>query len=289
MGFGLPSHPGWNDLVINEILFDPLPGEPEYIEFYNRSGKVIDPSRLFIVSVNGQTGDTGRLEWVSRVQRCIMPGDYYAITEERESVLDRYHSSDPYQIMEVTSLPSLPDDGATLLLYTREHDLIDRVDYSDDLHFDLLSGTEGISIERISPFSPSSDPGNWHSASGSSGWGTPGIENSSSASLPENGSMIYLSSKKISPDNDGYEDILTISVNVDERDAVISCIIFNEMGFPVNELASNLPAGVQNHFYWSGTYRDGSLAHRGIYIVYVRVASGNGKVDIFKRVCALVR
>ncbi len=50
-----PAQPG--DILFNEILFNPLPGDPDYLELYNTSGKVIDASRLQLVSVNDATGD----------------------------------------------------------------------------------------------------------------------------------------------------------------------------------------------------------------------------------------
>ena len=50
--FGLPEISGRGDILFNELLFNPLPGDPDYIEFYNNSGKIIDASRLYIVAVN---------------------------------------------------------------------------------------------------------------------------------------------------------------------------------------------------------------------------------------------
>ncbi|HBE41867.1 MAG TPA: hypothetical protein DDW27_11805, partial [Bacteroidales bacterium] len=54
--FGLPEPPEKKDLVFNELLFNPLPDNPDYIEFFNLSEKVLDASELFLASVNDQTG-----------------------------------------------------------------------------------------------------------------------------------------------------------------------------------------------------------------------------------------
>ncbi len=56
--FGLPEQAGSREIVFNEILFNPFPEEPDFIEFYNCSEKVIDASRLWLASVNAETGDT---------------------------------------------------------------------------------------------------------------------------------------------------------------------------------------------------------------------------------------
>ena len=40
--FGIPQNLVTNDLVINEILFNPKTGGYDFIELYNRSNKIID-------------------------------------------------------------------------------------------------------------------------------------------------------------------------------------------------------------------------------------------------------
>ncbi len=45
--FGLPEPPLAGEVLINEILFDPLPQCSDYLELYNSSEKVIDLSQLF--------------------------------------------------------------------------------------------------------------------------------------------------------------------------------------------------------------------------------------------------
>lgn len=288
LGFGIPLRSEFNDMVINEILFDALPWESEYIELFNRSEKVIDINDLFFARVNLETGDTSMPAWLSDSHRCIMPGDYWVSASDRESILSNYSSSDPYSIFE-GELPGLPDDGGILLLFNREHTLIDRVEYSSDMHFDLLSSTEGVSLERINPGVPSDYHDNWHSASGSSGWGTPGILNSVTFTGGATESVLSLSSGTISPDNDGFEDILGISINVEEEGVVIQCLIFNDMGRCVRTLAGNTTAGIMNEFFWDALTDDGRVVQRGIYIIYVKLTGQNGYLRQFKKVCAVLR
>ena len=72
--FGLsePAEPG--DILFNELLFNPLPGDPDYLEFYNSSEKILDASRLELVSVNDDSGDTSQICLVSEKHKCILPG-----------------------------------------------------------------------------------------------------------------------------------------------------------------------------------------------------------------------
>lgn len=288
MGTGLTATPGWNDIVFNEILFHPLSGEAEYIEIFNSSDMVVDPSSLFLVSLNEQSGDTGKPVRLSSIHRSLMPGDYYTVTSDRESILRCYPDSYKWLIYELSGLPSLPDKGGTLLLLTSAFELVDRLVYNENMHLDILSGAAGVALERINPSAPSSESSSWHSAAGTSGWGTPGSVNSMFIADPGGGKGMRLSSSRVSPDNDGFEDIIQVTVTTDLPGVVITCIIFNEAGIPVRHLAENLTGSGNDHFYWDGTDDSGITVLRGLYIVYARLTGMNGKIQSFKKVCAVI-
>src|SRR6187402_836771 len=50
---GLPADAALSEMVINEILFNPKSGGYDYVEFYNRSDKIIDANKLYIANRNG--------------------------------------------------------------------------------------------------------------------------------------------------------------------------------------------------------------------------------------------
>lgn len=289
MGTGFASLPDPGDIVINEILFDPLPGEAEYIEFYNNSALVIDPAALFISSLNEQSGDTGKPLWLSSVHRSLMPGAYYAITTDRSSVLSSYPGSGRSTVFEIPALPSLPDGGGTLLLFSRNCNLTDKVSYNADMHSDILSGLSGISLEKIFPSAPSHATSSWHSAAGTAGWGTPGIINSVFMDHPVEAGEIILSSTRISPDNDGFEDILQITVISELPDVVIDCTIFSDRGIPLRRLAQNLTGTGRDIFYWDGKDEDGKTVERGLYILFFNLSGMDGRTSRFRKVCSVIR
>ena len=103
-----------------------------------------------------------------------MPHSYYAITTDSKRITERYFSSDPEYIFETGNLPSMSDDHGHLILFNSELDRIDEVFYNEKMHYQLLSGFEGIALEKTGPCLKSAEAVNWHSASESSGWGTPG-------------------------------------------------------------------------------------------------------------------
>ena len=50
--FGLPQRADSFDMVVNEILFNPLPAGVDYVELYNRSNKIIDLGKIYIANRN---------------------------------------------------------------------------------------------------------------------------------------------------------------------------------------------------------------------------------------------
>ena len=82
---------------------------------------------------------------------------------------------------------------------------------------------------------------------------------------------ILFSSGKISPDNDGYEDVLVIDINFPGIGNVVSVTIFDESGNFIRKLSENYFAGRGGALTWDGTSADGSLVNRGIYIFLIEM------------------
>jgi len=186
-------------------------------------------------------------------------------------------------------MPSMPDDRGHLLILNRELEVIDEVIYSEEMHYPLLAGSEGISLEKIRPEAGSAVSMNWHSASESSGWGTPGRQNSVFSRLPEADDKIMFSSGRISPNNDGYEDVLVIDMNLEGPGNVVTVSVFDETGGFVRRIAENMLAGNHAAVVWDGTYKNGSLVDTGIYIILIELYNDRGKTKAWKKVCTVVR
>lgn len=287
--FGLTEYPGKDDIVFNELLFNPLPDNPDFIELFNRSEKIIDASELSIASINESNGTTSDARQVSTEQRCIIPGTYYTITTDRSKVISGFSSSIPENIFNVSSLPSMPDDKGHLLLLNRYLDKIDEVIYNKKMHYSLLSGYEGISLEKIRPDLSSVESGNWHSASEDSGWGTPGAQNSVFSEVLPGNDKVVLSSPKISPDNDGFEDVLVIDLVTGDPGSMVTVTLFDETGSYIRKIVGNYLAGSETSLVWDGTAEDGTLVNTGIYIVLIEMYNDKGKREKWKKVCAVVR
>ena len=286
--FGLPEASSHGDLLFNELLFNPFPGDPDYLELFNNSESILDASRLQVVSVN-ESSDTSKVYVLSDEPVCILPGSYYAITSDRFRVTDRYFSTDPEFLFETSSFPPMSDNEGHLILFNKELDLIDEVVYNKSMHYSLLSDDEGIALEKTGPHNKSGELINWHSASEISGWGTPGAPNSVYDELRVSEDKVVLSSSRITPDNDGNEDVLAIQFNLTGNGNVISLSIFDETGSYVRKIASNMLMGPEGSLIWDGTASDGSPVRNGIYVILISLYDDSGKTGRWKKVCTVIR
>jgi hypothetical protein len=286
--FALPERVTPGDIRFNEILFDPWPDEHDFVEFVNVSDHCIDASTLLLVSQNPSTLSQSASYALSAEPRCILPGAYYAVTIDRQLLLDRFKSSDGSRINEVSSLPSLPEDGAKVFLYSRQLDLIDMMSYDKSMHFSLLTQTEGVSLEKVTPGGDSDNRQNWHSASSSAGWATPGTVNSIAAEVVPSGAGITLSGRRLTPDSDGIDDFIEIHFTSPSAENMITISIFDEKGYPVRKLVDNAYTGYEATYHWDGTADNGSLLPTGLYIVLVSYFDSSGKASTWKRAVALL-
>ncbi|MGB8490688.1 MAG: lamin tail domain-containing protein [Bacteroidales bacterium] len=286
--FGIPEKASKGDIVFNELLFNPLPGEPDYIEFYNASGKIIDASGLRVASVNDATTDTSSLIRLPEEARCIMPGNYYVVTTDKTKVTERFFLSADENIFEISSLPSMPDDNGHLLLFNRELVIIDEVIYDEEMQYSLLQDPEGIALEKVRPANSPAGSSSWHTASEASGWGTPGCVNSVYVKEPASDDRVTLSSTRITPDYDGNEDILVIDLKFEGNGNVVSVDIFDETGGFVRRLTDNFLAGPEAAIIWNGTDADGDVLRTGIYVMLISVFDANGKLGRWKKVCTVI-
>jgi hypothetical protein len=183
----------------------------------------------------------------------------------------------------------MPDDRGHLVLFNRSLEMIDEVFYDAEMHYSLLAGDEGISLEKVATNGNSADKSQWHSASESAGWGTPGAPNSVLSENQTNGDKVVLSSTKITPDNDGNEDFLVINFKLEGLGSVISVDVFDETGRFVKRVADNLLAGPESSVVWNGTAADEKLVNTGIYILLISLFDDTGKTQKWKKVFTVIR
>ncbi|MEO5594213.1 MAG: lamin tail domain-containing protein [Chitinophagaceae bacterium] len=276
------------DLAINEILFNPKPGGTDYIELYNRSKSIIDVKDCYIAS-RSLNGTIGSIKQMSADNRLLFPGEYIVVTEDAFAIKKQYLAKDPAAFAVITAMPSLPDDKGDVLILNAQGKVIDELNYDAHWHFKLIGNDEGISLERIDYNKPTQDAGNWHSAATSAGYGTPGYQNSqfrSDVQLPGN---IGITPAVFSPDNDGFDDFLTINYQFPDQGYVCNITIFDANGRIVRYLIRNAVCSLQGYFRWDGLDEKNGKLPVGVYVVFSEVFNLQGKTKRLKQAVTLAR
>ncbi len=277
------------DLVINEILFNPETGGFDFLELYNRSGRVFNLADLKIGNIdNGQLGAFSEIE----KDYLIFPTELVLISENILDIQSRYLDNLLEQPILGTfvenDLPTFPDAEGGVMLLNQNGELIDRLDYSDDWHHPLLIDTDGVSLERINPNENINDQNNWHSAAATVGYATPSYENSQRAIYTASANeTVSIPKKTFSPDDDGFDDFLLIYYQLAENDYSATIMIYSSNGELVKQLAQNQLFGRQGVIKWDGTTDDGTKARMGIYIVFLEFTRPDGTVSRMKKTCVL--
>src|SRR5205807_3632003 len=140
----------------------------------------------------------------------------------------------------------------------------------------------GVALERIDPAGPSQDKNNWHSAASTSGYGTPGYKNSQYKQQDIFNATIDVAPKVFSPDNDGHDDVSTISYQVGSSGYVANIYLFDANGRMVRYLVKNALLGLKGSWNWDGLDEKGQKLPVGNYIVYSELFTLDGKKRQFK-------
>lgn len=258
--FVRPESPIQGELIVNELLVDPKTGGSDWIELYNNSNKVID---LFKVQFANYDDSIANFKKVP-IHYYLKPAQYAVIGNDSAFVKTTYPAAVTGTFIQCET-PSYNNDSGTVYLFY-DSLLLEKVAYSSKWHFPLLENTDGVALERINPNNSHNDENNWHSAAEAIGFGTPGKINSQTLNQQQQGDF-QLSSKTISPDNDGYEDFLLIHYQLLKSGMVGSIKIYDAAGRLIKQLISNELFGTSGEFKWDGTRDSGVKATLGNYIV----------------------
>lgn len=165
------------DLLINEIMADPTPSaglpDAEWVELYNRSGKVID-----LAGLRFSDGGTP----------AVLPA--YLLFPDSFVVLSTASGAAALaaltpNVLAVSGFPSLNNDADPLSLTGPGSEIIDQVTYSVNWHNDAAKRDGGWTLERINPATPCLGGENWQSCPVLPG-GTPGRRNAGFSIAPDN-------------------------------------------------------------------------------------------------------
>ncbi len=173
--FGIGRSPGFNELIITEIMADPEPsaGLPnaEYLELFNATADLISLQNLTLA--DGTSSTTLPSVNIRGGERVILT------TTGNASSLQLYGRA-----IGVSNWPSL-NNGGELISIRDGNNLIFSVEYSDQWYKDSQKSEGGFSLEMIDPTNPCGEFNNWTASIDANG-GTPGSINSVDQPNPDN-------------------------------------------------------------------------------------------------------
>lgn len=284
--FAVPSVVSEKDIVINEVLFDPYAGGVDFVEVYNRSQKVLDLKSLFLAHFDTINQSASEIEKITSSGYLFFPGEYLVLSEQEEKVKKQYNTTNARAFLNVPKLPSLNAGEGSICLKTTTA-IIDNFSYNARMHFALLTAVKGISLERVHFDRSSNDVTNWHSASSSVGFATPGYQNSEFAEGIETDETVKIDPEIFSPDEDGINDMVSIYFHLGTPGWSASILVFDSNGRLVRTLLNNQLVGTDGVYSWDGINNNREKEQTGIYIIYLKVFNLSGMIKQYKKVCVL--
>jgi hypothetical protein len=141
------GYPG-NSVIINEIMYAPASGEPEWFEIYNRSAYAVDLLQWKCRDAGGKWKE------LSQDSKLIMPGDYGIVTAHSD--FQQSYPGFKATLIVVDGFPVINNTSDSLFLSDAIDHVIEAVYFRND-----WGGETGISIERKDPNAPALGERNW--------------------------------------------------------------------------------------------------------------------------------
>ena len=241
--------------MINEVLFNPIEGDNDFVEIINRSEHPLCVRGLKLA--NYYANQPSNFKIISEQYTFLHPKEIVVLCKSKETLLYYHPDAIENQIIELESMPAFNNDQGVVVL-ALDSNTLDEFHYDENMHFDLLQEVEGISLERIN-----TENSQWHSASEQSGFSTPTLVNSQAQLLTPANEVMSISPQIITPNNDGQDDILNIQVAFPQSGYRGQLIIFNSQGFPIKTLVNNELFGTKNTYFWDGLTERAEAAKTG--------------------------
>ena len=256
----------FGDVAINEIMYAPDPGDPEWIELFNSTEAQVDLSEW---NLNGRIISTDLL---------TLPLSGYLILAADSSA---FLAAFPDVAAPVRSPEQgwgrLNNEGDTVVLRDPTDSTVDSVSYRG-----YWAEINGASLERIQPGLDGNVASSWSSCVLRSR-GTPGEANSVFVQeLP--------ASTHLAVNPNPFDNQTTIAYQLPVTTATVNLWIYDRDGRRVRKLLNAAPSGSAHTSVWDGRDDNGTRLRMGIYIIYLEALNAaEGTVFQVKKPVVLAR
>jgi len=260
LSFILPVLELENQVIINEIMYQPLSNEVEWVELFNRGTSEVNMR-------NWEIKDAVRTEGavISRESIILPPGEYIVLTGDSIKLASYYSSS--FRIAEVSGFPGLNNDEDEITVLDPAGRVSDSVEYNSS-----WGNNPGVSLERIHITSSSNDRNNWGLSTSLEG-ATPGSVNSLHVDGIHKQTTIVPQPNPFSPGRDVR--VCSITVTQPLTQSLVTMKIYNRYGRLVRELLCGEPKGSNFIIEWDGRNNNGTTMPTDIYVIYFNAISTN--------------
>lgn len=285
--FQLTRPAGPRDVLLSEVMYEPVRNAPEYVELYNPTSYPINV-KGWLLSVRNASGKEQTVN-LSGQDRVLEPGRLLVLTNNFVQQVNAYPHTPENTILHIPGLPVLPNEGGVITL---RHDSVagEKFNFTPALHHAQVTNTAGVSLERISFARSTLNADNWHSASSAAGYHTPGRKNSQQNDRPlHEASQITLVNRLITPNLDGVADYLLVGFAPSLQGTVISAYVYDSKGRLVKNLASNQLVGTNSYYRWDAVNEQGKRVNSGQYVLLVKVIDDEGRTRKLMKTIAVNR
>ncbi|MDP2208374.1 MAG: lamin tail domain-containing protein [Bacteroidota bacterium] len=156
-----------NTIAINELMYAPISGEPEWFELYNLSADTVDIRNWKISNRNSSSKYL-----ITSSQILLLPKEYLIVTKDTSLLFDKRRDI-PSKVIQSLSIPTylFSNNGDAAVLFDNRNVIIDSV-----IYLPSWGGSNGRSLERVEAALTPLDSTNWGNSLDSTG-ATPGKQN----------------------------------------------------------------------------------------------------------------
>ncbi|PKN79240.1 MAG: hypothetical protein CVU48_05825 [Candidatus Cloacimonetes bacterium HGW-Cloacimonetes-1] len=250
--------------LINEFMYDPQPGHPEWIELHVEQPYVSELDyELF-----DNAGNSGDFSLPAGA------GGYIILCNHRDIFLSAFPECAQSTVLELNAWPQLNNTGDSIILRSANA-TIDSVSYAGDSYH------RGQSLER----SNMSAPVSWRYSVDPSG-ATPGRQNS--IDIPPDVTFSGRLKLEGSPLHPISGASLRLYYQLPDATSRVSCHVYDLQGRKQRSLATNLTVGQSGYIEWDGADIHGKYLARGLYIILWESQSSTGGKIYRKQLTAVI-